>query len=259
VERESSPNTKSDILGFADECLAQGLSKGRTAKYMYCLLTLAEWLGKDFRQTTTKDLKELVRKIEMSSYCPMTKMELKTTVKKLYKWLHGADEYPDIVRWIRPRSSFTKKNRLPEQILTKDEVTKLIQATHHPRDRAFVSMLYETGARIGEILFLRLHSIEFDKHGALVSIPHFGKTGSRRIRIVTSVPYIQDWYNKHPDRKNPSAYLWTGPKMACLRYGAVRSLLTRLAAKVGITRIRRQSDGFLRTYGNKLTQHQGRV
>jgi integrase len=230
-----SSKNKSLILGFIDECFAEGLSKGRAIKYAYYLLRLAEWLGKDFKTATKEDLKELLRKIEMSSYAVMTKMELKTSIKKLYKWIEDADEYPDTVRWIRPRShGAVNKTRLPDEILTQDEVLRMIQSTHHPRDRALLSVLYETGARIGEILFLRLRAIEFDKNGAKVSIPHFGKTGSRRVRIISSVPYLQEWYNKHPDRENPDAYFWTGPRLECLKYGAIRSLLKRLAAKAKI-------------------------
>jgi len=228
------PSHKSTILGFIDECFTQGLSKGRAIKYSYYIFKLAEWLGKDFKEATKEDLKRLIREIETSPYAPMTKMELKIAVKKLYKWLQDADEYPDIVRWIKARSSGTNKVRLPEQILTKDEVIRLIKMTHSPRDRAFVSMLYETGARIGEMLFLRLHAFEFDKHGAVISIPHFGKTGSRRVRIVSSVPAIQEWLNKHPDNTNPEAYMWVGPRLKCMKYGAVRSLLRRLANKAEI-------------------------
>jgi integrase len=135
---------------------------------------------------------------------------------------------------VKCSSSGTKKRRLPEQILTKDEVQKLIRMTQNLRDRAFVSVIYETGCRIGEILFLRLHSIEFDKFGAVVSVPHFGKTGSRRVRIVSSVPELQEWLNKHPDNRNTDAYLWVGPNMDVMAYPAVRSMLSRLAHKAGI-------------------------
>jgi len=229
-----SQSNKSVITGFADECLTKGLSKGRAVKYIFYLRKLAKWLGKDFRDATKDDIKRVVREIEMSNYSMLTKMELKITVRKVYQWLEDADDYPDLVKWIRCSSSGTKKHRLPEQILTKKEVQKLISVTQSVRDRAFVSMIYETGCRIGEILFLRLHSIEFDKHGAVVSVPHFGKTGSRRVRIVSSVPAVQEWLNKHPDNHNPEAYLWTGPKGEVMAYGAVRSMLSRLAEKAGI-------------------------
>ena len=235
-QTELSADNKSVIVGFVDECLTQGLSKGRAVKYIYYVRLLAKWMDKDLKTATKEDIRHAVREIEMSSYCTMTKMELKIAVKKLYKWLQDADEYPDIVKWVKCSSSGTKKVRLPDQILTKEEVLKLISMTRNVRDRAFVSMLYETGCRIGEILFLRLHAVEFDKHGAVISIPHFGKTGSRRVRIVSSVPSLQEWLNKHPDNKNSDARLWTGPRIKGMTYSAVLSMLRRLSEKANISK-----------------------
>ena len=236
VKARALPNNKPIILGFVDDCFVQGLSKGRALKYAYYLLTLNKWLGKDFKDATKEDLKGLIRQIEMSSYAASSKTELKITIKKLYKWILDAEEYPDIVRWIKVVTPGGAKVRLPDQILTKDEVLRLIEAARTPRDRAFVSLLYDTGGRIGEILFLRIRGIEFDKYGAVVSVPHFGKTGSRRVRIVSSVPYLQEWLNKHPDKRNPDAYIWTGPHSQAMAYSAVRSMLGRLSKKAGITK-----------------------
>lgn len=232
---EASPlsvSNRSVILGFIDECFVQGLSKGRAVRYAYYLLKLAEWLGKDFKEAKKEDLKQVIRKIETCHYVDASKIELKQTIKKLYRFILDTDEDPDLVRWIKP-GAHKNKTRMPDQILTKDEITKLIEATPKPRDRAFVSMLYETGTRIGEILFLRLHAIAFDKHGAVVSIP-FGKTGPRRVRIISSVPYLEEWLNKHPDNTNHEAYLWPGPKLNHLSYGGARGMLKRHAIKAGI-------------------------
>jgi site-specific recombinase XerD len=236
VKERASPNNRTTILGFVDDCFIQGLSKGRAIKYAYYLLKMSNWLGKDYKDANKEDLKGLIRHIETSSYAAHTKTELKLTIRKLYMWIEDTEDYPDIVRWIKTRTPGGNKIRLPDQILTKDEILKLIDAARTSRDRAFISTIYDTGARIGEILFLRIRGVEFDKHGAILSIPHFGKTGSRRVRIVPSVPYIQEWLNKHPDKKNPDAYIWLGPHMKCMKYGAVRSLLSRLASRAGITK-----------------------
>lgn len=236
VDKQASPENKSTILGFIDDCFVQGLSKGRAVKYAYYLIKLDKWFGKSFKDATKEDLKGLIRQIEMSSYASMTKMEFKVTVRKLYKWIYDDEDYPDMVRWIRVRSPGGTKVRMPDQILKKDEVLKLINAAFTSRDKAFIALIYDTGSRIGEILFLRIRNIEFDKHGAILAIPHFGKTGSRRVRIVSSVPYLQDWLNKHHDKNNPDAYIWTSVNKRVMSYGAVRSMLGRLSKRAGITK-----------------------
>ena len=75
----------------------------------------------------------------------------------------------------------------------------------HSRDRAFVSMLYELGARIGEVGSLRIKELARDKHGYIVDLE--GKTGHRTPRIVISDPYITYWLNVHPLKNKADAPL----------------------------------------------------
>jgi hypothetical protein len=34
-----------------------------------------------------------------------------------------------------------------------------------------------------------------------------GKTGSRHIPLLSSLPYVKDWLESHPQRRNPNCYL----------------------------------------------------
>jgi len=123
---------------------------------------------------------------------------------------------------------------VPEQLLTEDEVKRMIQVAANPRDRAFVAVLYESGCRIGEMLSLRVKNITFDRYGAAIAVPHFCKTGMRRVRIISSVPYLTEWLNRHPDQGNPEAYLWQSREGTQLSYPRARHILSDLARKAGI-------------------------
>jgi hypothetical protein len=41
----------------------------------------------------------------------------------------------------------------------------------------------------------------FDSYGAKLLVN--GKTGARRVRIVSSVPYLTKWINEHPLKGDP--------------------------------------------------------
>ncbi len=227
-----SKKNKEIILKFRDECYSNGLSTGRVVKYIYYLIRLAQWLGMDFEKAKKEDIKRLVTEIEKCNYVDFSKSELKTAVKKLYKWLRDSEDYPPEVKWIKPGNRKLSRIKLPEELLTEDDVVNLINSTQNVRNKAFVSMLYETRCRIGEILFIRLKHISFDQYGAQILVD--GKTGRRRIRIISSVPYLTEWINKHPDKGNPQAYLWPGLKGKVLSYGAAAKMLEILANKAGI-------------------------
>lgn len=227
-----SQRNKDLILKFKEDCFANGLSKGRAIKYIYHLKKLNEWLGKNFEDATREDIKKLVIKTEQSPFCGYTKIELLTCIKKLYKIIRNTDEYPPEVSWIKPSRKKMERIKLPEELLTEEDIVKLINAANSIRDKAFVGLLYETGCRIGEILFVRIKHIQFDQYGAVILVS--GKTGSRRLRIISSVPYLTDWLNQHRDRNNPHAYLWICRGNNVMSYGRVRQILENIGKKAGI-------------------------
>ncbi len=97
-------------------------------------------------------------------------------------------------------------------------------------------MLYELGARIGEIGSLQIKDITRDKYSYIVDLN--GKTGHRTPRIVMSDPYVTGWLNVHPLKYNPEAPLWvmTGnrDKNEKMKYGTFRALILRLRKKAKI-------------------------
>ena len=140
--------------------------------------------------------------------------------------------YPACVSWIRTHGF--EKRKLPEEILTADEVGRLADATRTPRDRTMLMVLYESGARIGELLALRIKHIEFDRFGALAMLN--GKTGMRRVRLIDSVPDLKIWMNHHPLRDEPDAYLFVMLKnnMPVRSHSTFLRILDRAKIKAGI-------------------------
>ena len=130
------------------------------------------------------------------------------------------------------------KKKLPEELLTIDEVKALAEATNNLRDKAIVLTLYESGARVGEFLSLKIKHIQFDKYGALIML--HGKTGMRRVRLVASVPALSAWLNIHPFKDDKEAWLWAGlspvNKGDKLSYQGLKNMLADLAKKAGIKR-----------------------
>jgi len=227
-----SDNNKKAILDFRSECSAQGIGLLRVGKYVYMLRRIAEMLGKDFADADINDMKRLVADIEQSNYADWTKHDFKVGIKKFYKWFRGEKNPPE-TEWIKTTMK-NHKRKLPEDLLTEDDVIKLIQAAEHPRDRAFVSIIYESGCRVGELMGLRLKHIQFDKYGAMIIVN--GKTGSRRVRLIAAVPYITRWINKHPKKEDPNEYVWLTRdyRNVLLGYGRVKEMLRGLAKKAGI-------------------------
>lgn len=248
IERDPkiSEHNKQLILKFRDRASSLSLSTQRVLFYVTRLILIARAFHKNFEEATREDVEEIVAKIENGSlnpeysYTAWTKHDYKVTLKKFFQWLRknewDSKNYPEEVKWIRATLNNSRK-KLPEDILTKDEIRSLIQATSNPRDKAFISVLYESGCRIGEIMNIRIKNITFDEYGAQVLIPE-GKTGPRRIRLIASIPHVESWLSYHPHKKEPEAFLWTtyanNNKGNIISYGAICKMLRQTAERAGI-------------------------
>lgn len=243
--KKISRKNKQLILKFKDEFFSLGMSVRRVLKYMQYLRRMAILLQEDFDQATKEGIKELVRKIDrmkkkgedrqVSDY---TKYDCKVMLKKFYKVMEGDNqEYPDKIKWLKPKLNNDKK-KLPEELLTKEEVRKMIKAARHLRDKALVSVLYESGCRRGELMALRIKHIQFDDYGCILMVPDEGKTGARRVRLVTSTPYLSNWVSHHPGKEDPNSHLWVSIGTTNfgnqLSYNAIRKRLIDLAEKCEI-------------------------
>ncbi len=219
------------IFKFESHCFAEGLSIDRVLKHLTELKILAEMSGKDFRSLSKQDMMKLVEHIERMKRAERTKQDYKKLIRKFFKWMDKGD----LIDWIKiPLRKDSRK--LPEDLLSEEEIEKIINACEHPRDRALVASLYESGARISEIGNLKIKHVKFDQYGAVLMVD--GKTGMRRVRIIFSSPYLATWLDNHPFRGNPEAFVWIGigtvGRNEPLQYGAIRMHLKRIAQKAGI-------------------------
>jgi len=104
------------------------------------------------------------------------------------------------------------KEKLPEDMLTNDELELLLSKCSHPRDAAIIATLYDSGCRIGELLSMRVKDVVFDDNGAIVTFPE-GKTGWRKNRVVVASSYLRVWLDSHEykkDKENPLFYSLKG-------------------------------------------------
>lgn len=203
-----SEANKKAIRRFHDDCVVSGLSKPRIIKLLESMRVLAGKLRVDLEEAGIDDLKDLVTQIENAEWTPWTKATYRSILKKFYKWLRGKDdEYPPEVKFIRTTIKRKDRHILSEKdLITSEEVQKAIDHAYNPRDKAFISILAESGCRIGEIGSLAMRNVAIDGHGAILTV--VGKTGARRVRIVQSVKQLKDWLNCHPYNDNPNAALW---------------------------------------------------
>jgi site-specific recombinase XerD len=184
-----------------------GMSSATQQRNLSYLKKTAEQAGETcFEDMDKADVKDLVVWIHSRDLSDDTVDTYKKAIRSFWKWMNDGEDPDNIeqISWI-DLSNSNGNGKLPKDLLTKEDVQRQIEAAKNPRDKAFISLLYETGARIGELIDLTVGDIEDRTHGKKIVID--GKTGARRLPLVESVPHLNDWLAKHP---NPDldAPLW---------------------------------------------------
>ena len=150
----------------------------------------------------------------------------RTILIRFFKWLY----YPNVAE-ARRRNELSSKENKPECIMgipqlkrkeiscykptdlwTQEDDLLFLKWVTNKRDRCYHTMARDLSARPHEILSLKLKDIIFktvDKYQYAEVLVN-GKTGTRHIPLIQSIPYIKDWLSNHPSRNNPKSPLFVG-------------------------------------------------
>lgn len=137
-----------------------------------------------------------------------------------FKWLNNPSEpdqkkrqVPDCINGIKRinRKEIARYN--PSDIWDIREHSIFLKYCPSKRDRCYHAMAMDTAARPHELLNLKIKDIIFrvtedGKQYAEIEIKG-GKTGSRNLPIIDSLPYLKDWIQSgHPQGQNPDSWLF---------------------------------------------------
>jgi integrase/recombinase XerD len=208
--KEINSYNSNKIIEFNKELVINGMSEATQTKYLDRLTLFLRWTDKNFDILTKQDLIDIIdtNLTKNSNYTKSTKSSYRIIIRRFFQWLKGSPqgEYPVEVSWMRGGMDKSKNQKNPEDMLSDEDIEKMVNAVSHPRNKAFIITLAESGCRIGEILTLTIKRICFDDKGCFFKVR--GKTGERRVRVVNSTPYLHAWLSVHPNKDDPDAPLW---------------------------------------------------
>jgi Phage integrase family. len=139
-----------------------------------------------------------------------------------FKWLY----YPKTEPKERPRPEILQNlKRLkrrerstykPSDMWTQDDDLLFLKYCPSVRDRAYHMIARDTSCRPSEILELRIKDLVFKMTGEnrqYAEIVVNGKTGTRAIPLINSIPRVKDLLDSHPQKNNSNAYLIHSERM----------------------------------------------
>jgi integrase/recombinase XerD len=217
---------------------ADGLKEVTTATAETTLKPFIEWCGdRELKEFTPDDIYDYLDFIHAYTYVKAgktvkyssgTQQRIRTVLKKFLTFINH-----DLGAVIKLRA--LKNGKIPEDILTREEIEKLIDLCLSTRDRAIIATFYESGARRRESLAVQLKHVTFDENGAILNIQK-GKTGSLRVRLVLASSYLKQWIDTHSLKNDPDAYIFCSfnSPFGLISLVGLANQLHQIASRAGI-------------------------
>jgi len=104
----------------------------------------------------------------------------------------------------------------PSDMWTQDDDLLFLKYCPSIRDKAYHMIARDTSCRPSEILGLKIKDLVFkmtEGNRQYAEIVVNGKTGTRAIPLINSIPRIKDLLDSHPQKNNPNAYLIHSERM----------------------------------------------
>ena len=219
-------SNKTVIKFMENELEKKGLSIRRKLKYLVLLKRIKKY------KITQKGVEKFLFDLKSS--------ELAETTKKDYFCM-----FRTFAKFVNPKLKFNyifkaiKTTKLPN-ILVLPEVRNMLDNVGSLRNGALLSLLFDSGMRVGELINLKLSDVSFDERGMILRIE--GKTGCRRIRIINtlnSVERLMNYLRYHDFKDDPNSPLFYRMDHRIkkrLTSVGVNQVLKKIAKKSGITK-----------------------
>jgi site-specific recombinase XerD/ribosomal protein L40E len=230
-------------IAFLNHLKTKGLSDARLWFYASRLTITLKWFQDrniSLKDASRKDIEAFISYILSKPYKAWTKHAYAILIKKLISFAktEDSDAATEEVSWIKPtsfaRNAEKESRATPEALLTQEEILKLFSSAGSKRDRAMLYVAYEGALRPGELLSMKVSSVQFKDRYCLISVS--GKTGIKRIPLVLAHPILLEWLNEHPMKGDPSAPLWPDKNGKPMSIYSFYSLLKRVMKHAGISK-----------------------
>jgi len=226
-------NRKKLAFTVEDFLTRSAASEESIREYEAKLRRIEGWVNRPLGEASKRDIETLKKQLRGMRSGPQHAV--------LLRMFYRAAGRPEIVEMLKLKQRLARL--APSDILTLPEVNDLIKAATTLRDRALIVMLWETGARIHEILTLNLEDLQQraspENGGRTILQVFFRKVKvageEHSSYILEGVDHILGWVHTHPDPQ-PSSPIFVSYGHQRLSKHRAERMVAATARRAGLTK-----------------------
>jgi len=186
-----------------------------TYKYMVSVF-FSRFMNQDIKMISKDDIEGFIYQlIKENGISESFQNQMINGIKAYYEYVLGMPrEFYDIKR--------PKKSVVIPNVLSEEEVFKIIQFPRNIKHRALLWTIYSAGLRISEVVNLRINDIN-SKDGYIFVKGSKGKKDRKTILSEKLIPLLRRYYIEH----KPSYWLFEGQTGGKYSVGSIRKIFRR--------------------------------
>ena len=225
---------KQAIQQYIKDKLAEGITLARASILITTLSRVSRHTKKSLKDFTEADLRQLIAELEGNSkFGVWTKNTTKAVLKNFFRHYNKPTEMFSWMKSIRPASTIRS-----EDLLTDNEMNRMVAAASNPMWKALLGVLFDTGTRPRELLSPKIKDVM--RNGSKYKLYVTGKTekvtGARTVYVYKALPLLEAWLKLHPQKNNPEALLWTTEEGQPVQTQTLNVLYKKISRRAKITR-----------------------
>jgi len=232
IKDNLSPTNKK-ILGEYIRFIGGTAGEKKTREYEIYMLQFIDLIQKPLNKLTKKDAEAFWSLVNHSDRAIPTKNMIRLAVKRFLKWYYKDLE---MVENLHMQKHLVDRSKIKKAyMITPEELEAMIRVASSFRDKAIISLLYESAGRPEEIRVLKWKDISFENK--TVNLYSHKTKRVREIPIEKSISWLETWKKDYtfPDIKE-SDYVFPTIKRTYLSESFFTKLIRKIAEKASIER-----------------------
>ncbi len=234
IYRTLSPKNKEIIKDFLDVCSVTA-KEGKLTKIRRHLIQFYDITRTDLNEQTKETINHFLSVLNKSDKSSWTKNEIKCYLKKFLR-LHYKDL--DLIENIKGENRNVAQKVNENNLITEKDVEKMLRYAESFKEKAYLFLLFESGARPQELIKLRWQDIIFQNDYADINLYSNKTRKTRSFPVKKASKFLQDWKQNYsyPDVQ-PSDYVfvsrWRDKPMTSI---GLNKMLRRMSKKAGLNK-----------------------
>ncbi|MDY5986797.1 MAG: site-specific tyrosine recombinase/integron integrase [Lachnoclostridium sp.] len=205
----------------------EGKSIKTIERYFSQIKTMMEWIKKPLREITTEDLRYYLAMYQQKRKVSNTTLDgMRKCICAFFSWAEFS-EY--IEKSPARRIKGIKHDTVKEAALTSGEIEKAMLNCENNRNKAIISFMYETAARVSEVAAVSLSDINFQERTVVLH----GKGNKDRVSMFTdkTMLYLEEYLR---NRESDSNILFESAPGKQITGSGIQNMVRSVGEKSGI-------------------------